>query len=92
MKNILQNNKECYVCKTTLGIHKHHIFGASNRTRSEKMNFTVFLCGYHHNLSNEGVHFNKDLDTHLKKYAQEYFEANLGTREDFRIMFGKSYL
>ena len=92
MKTVLQKNKECYVCKTTLGLHRHHVFGASNRSRSEKYKLTVFLCGYHHNLSNNGVHFNKDLDVHLKQYAQEYFERHIGDRNDFRRLFGKSYL
>ena len=52
----------------------------------------VWLCGKDHNLSNEGVHFNKELDTHLKEFAQEYYEEHYGTREDFRREFGKSYL
>lgn len=89
IKSIVQYEKECYVCKTTLGLHKHHIFGASNRKHSEKYGLTVFLCGAHHNLSNEGVHFNKSLDTHLKQLAQERFESVYNT--DFRKIFGKNY-
>lgn len=93
MKSVLQKNKECYVCGTTLNLHDHHIFfGTSNRKQSEKRGLKVWLCGKDHNLSNEGVHFNKELDTHLKKLSQEYYEEHCGTREQFIKEFGKSVL
>ena len=92
-KSIVSNERECWVCKTPYGLHKHHVFfNTANRKLSEKYGCWVYLCGRHHNLSNEGVHFNKPLDNRLKKYTQECFEAKLGTREDFRRIFGKSYL
>lgn len=92
MESIIQNIKECYVCATTFNLHSHHIFyGVSNRKKSEKYGLKVWLCQEHHT-GNTGVHFNKDFDNHLKKYAQEYYEANLGNRESFRRVFGKSYL
>ena len=31
-------------------------------------------------------------DEHLKRQAQEYYEAHIGTREQFIAEFGKSYL
>ena len=92
MKSVLQTEKECYVCQNTLGLHSHHVFEGSNRSQSEKYGMKVWLCGKHHNLSNEGVHFNKKLDTHLKKMAQEYFEEHIGTRDDFMKAFGRNYL
>ena len=45
-----------------------------------------------HHTGDHGVHFNKPMDMRLKKYTQEQFEAKIGTREDFRRIFGKSYL
>ena len=93
MKTVLQKEKKCYVCGTAYNLHDHHIFhGTSNRKCSEKRGLKVWLCGKDHNLSNEGVHFNKELDTHLKKFAQEYYEEHYGTREDFRREFGRSWL
>ena len=91
MESIIQNknDKECYVCKTTLCLHKHHIFGASNRKHSERYGLVVYLCGYHHNLSDEGVHFRKDLDLHLKQLAQTRFEETY--TESFIKVFGKNY-
>ena len=90
---LIQTEKECLVCKTIYNLHSHHIFyGTSNRKKSEKYGLKVWLCARHHNMSNEGVHFNKVLDMKIKKMAQEFFETHYGTREDFRREFGKSYL
>lgn len=43
-------------------------------------------------MSDEGVHFNKVLDTRLKVIAQRYYEEYIGSREDFRFVFGKNYI
>ena len=93
MKSVLQHYKECFVCKTTYDLHEHHVlYGTANRKRSEQYGLKVWLCSRHHNMSNEAVHFNKALDNKIKGFAQEYFENNIGSREDFRAIFGKSYL
>lgn len=93
MESVLQEVKECYVCQTTSNLHDHHVlFGTSNRKKSEKYGLKVWLCAYHHNMSNEGVHFNQVLDRALKMKAQKHFEKHIGTREDFIREFGKSYL
>lgn len=93
MESIIQKEKQCYVCCTTYNLHSHHIFGGtSNRKQSEKYGLKVWLCARHHNMSNEGVHYNKHLDNHLKQIVQRYYEQHIGTREDFRREFGRSYL
>lgn len=93
MKTVLQNEKECFVCGTTFNLHDHHcIYGTSNRNKSEQYGLKVWLCAHHHNMSNEGVHFNKALDMKLKTMAQEYYESHYGTREEFIREFGRSYL
>ena len=93
MKSIIQENKECYVCKNTIGLHSHHIlYGTANRRMSELYGLKVWLCPKHHNMSDEGVHFNRELDLQLKKLAQEYYEANYADRVDFRETFGRNYL
>lgn len=92
MDSIIQKDKECYVCHTTLCLHSHHIFFGSNRKNSEKYGMKVWLCGKHHNLSSEGVHQNRQLDLHLKKLAQERFEAEYGGKNEFLRVFGKNYL
>lgn len=95
MKSIIQTDrtKTCYVCGTTQNIHLHHcFFGNPNRKLSDKYGLVVHLCYLHHNGSNEGVHFNKDLDNHLKQLAQAKFEEVHGSREDFVRIFGRNYL
>lgn len=90
MKSVIQKNKECYVCKTTCGLHEHHIiYGTANRKKSEKHGFKVWLCGRHHNLSNEGVHFNKKFDLHLKCICQEWWLGNGHTKDEWIIEFGR---
>jgi len=73
-------------------VERHHIFGGSNRKRSEKYGFVVPLRP---DLHPNGVFAGpdaKEIDTKLKTMAQEYYEEHYGTREDFRREFGKSYL
>lgn len=98
MKSILSNERECYVCGTTLNIHKHHIYAGGRRKLSEKHGCWVYLCAYHHNMSDYGVHFNKTLDTELKQECQREWERINGDRElenvrtEFIRIFGRNYL
>jgi len=91
--SIIQDDlKECLVCKTTRNIHIHHIYqGVANRKNSEKYHCIVALCARHHNMSSAGIHYNKELDKKIKQLAQTTFEKN-HTREEFREIFGKSFL
>ena len=92
-KSILQQEKCCYVCMKTYGLHKHHIFyGRGRRRISEREGCFVYLCLRHHNGSNAGVHFNKSLDLKLKQLCQEKWEKRNGTCEDFIKVFGRNYL
>jgi hypothetical protein len=84
-------NKYCFVCGYTQGLHRHHIYGGRNRKISEKQGFVVYLCGYHHNLSDKGVHFDSELDLKIKAQAQRIFEKE-HTREEFMELIGRSYL
>lgn len=92
MKSVIQKNKECFVCGNPT-VHDHHIlYGTANRKKSEKLGLKVWLCPYHHNMSDEGVHFNKQLDQRLKEIAQRYYEENIGSRDSFIQDFGRNYL
>jgi len=42
-------------------------------------------------MSDFGIHFDKDLDLKVKQMAQEVFEQD-HSRDEFRQIFGKSYL
>ena len=70
-------------------IHKHHIFGASNKANSEKYHFIIPLRDDYHNMSNYGVHNNRELDLMLKRLCQSYWLLCYGTKEEFIATFGK---
>ena len=93
MDSVLQKERECFVCKTTSDLHSHHIYyGTANRKKSEHYGMKVFLCGRHHNMSDEGVHFNKKLDLKLKRLGQLWWVTHGRTTEEFIKEFGRNYL
>ena len=98
MKSRIQNDKECYLCRklfdicNDVGLHEHHVFeGWGNRRQSEATGMKVWLCAKHHNMSEYGIHFNKDLDLEVKQDAQRIFEQT-HSREEFMQIFGRNYL
>lgn len=89
---LIENFEECVVCHTTQDLHKHEVFfGTANRKLSIKYGLVISLCGIHHNLSNKGIHYNKELDLKWKRKAQKKFEEFYPDL-DFRKIFGKSVL
>jgi hypothetical protein len=91
-KSILTDEKVCWFCLSTRDIHLHHIYpGTANRKISDKHGFTVYLCAKHHNMSDNSVHFNREMDLNLKKACQLKFEQT-HSREEFIKLIGRSYL
>ena len=91
LDSVLQQEKECYLCHRTGGLHSHHVFGAANRKWSEQFGLKIWLCPEHHNMSDQGIHFNKDFDIEVKRRAQARFESEHG-HEEFMRIFGRNYL
>lgn len=94
MESLISNERECFICKTTLNLHRHHIyFGRANRSKSEEWGCWCYLCARHHNMSDEGVHFNKILDTNLKTLCESlWLEHYNKTIPDFIRIFGRNYI
>ena len=90
MKSIIQNEKECLVCGTPYGLHKHHIFFAGNRQVSERNGFTCYLCWQHH-IGPYGVHYDRELDKAIKRRCQAKYEET-HTRAEFMALIGRNYL
>lgn len=85
--------RECFLCGSHALIERHHIFGASNRKKSERLGLVVDLCHYCHNEPPLGVHHNKDVMLQLKRYGQKKAMLEQGwTVDEFRREFGKNYL
>lgn len=91
LDSVLQDKKECYVCHKTEDLHSHHVFYGRNHKLSEKYGLKIWLCADHHNMTDTGIHFNKELDLKVKRMAQHWFMLEYSKAEFMRI-FGKNYL
>ena len=79
--------EHCYLCgkkKNDL----HEIFGGRNRINSIKYNFILPLCRECHSLNQNNPFFND----YWHKQGQEYFECNIGSRDEFIEVFRRNYL
>lgn len=84
--------EHCYLCGSNV-VAIHHVFFGPNRSKSEKYGFILPLHPRWHTESNDAVHRgNRKLDIQLKQLAQTYYEEHIGTRAEFIIEFGKSWL
>lgn len=83
----------CFVCGSPYVEIHHCIYGKGRRALADKYGLVVPLCNEHHR-GQTGVHMkpNEGLDLHLKKLAQEKFEALYGANKSFLEVFGKNYL
>ena len=92
-KSLLSDEKVCFICGTPCNLHRHHLYpGYGRRQQAERLGLWVYLCANHHNMSPAGVHNNRELDLMLRRMGQEAFEDQIGTREDFIKVFGRSWL
>ena len=69
----------------------HEVFYGKNRINSIKHGMVIPLCNNHHTGS-DGIHFKRNIDMYYKQLCQIYWEANIGTKEEFITVFGKNYL
>ena len=89
-RSIIQKERECLICGNLNNLELHHIFfGTANRKLSDKYGLTCYLCHFHHT-GRQGIHFNKEMDDKLKKYAQERFEE-VYKDKNFVEIFGRNY-
>ena len=81
------NLDKCYLCPNKKD-HLHEIFAGRNRQNSMKYGFVLPLCEKCHSKYQNDVLFNH------KWYVicQNYFEKNIGAREEFIKIFRKSWL
>lgn len=75
------------------GSHRHEVFGASNRNKSIEDGLVIFLRPEDHNMSERGIHANREFDLYAKRKAQlRWMEFYGKTEEQFRERYGKSWL
>jgi len=91
----------CLICNSTQNIHIHHcIEGTAGRRKSEDYGLTIPLCAKHHNMSNNSVHLNSEMNVMSHIIGQLAFEREMSfrgyakdeCRARFRTEFGKSYI
>lgn len=85
-----------YYSERIYGTVRHEIFfGTANRKKSIKYGLVVFIKPEDHNMSSYGVHCinGHEFDAYLKKYGQYIAMQTYGwNKEEFRNIFGKSYI
>lgn len=93
MDSIIQKKKECFVCHSQRFLETHHVFyGTANRKISDRLGLVIWCCPACHR-GPAGVHHNHDLDMKIKRISEKAFMEHYGKTEDeFRQVFGKSYL
>lgn len=93
MKSIIQSEKRCYLCGSTVGLEEHHIiYGSGWRKLSEAYGLKVWLCYRHHRDAKVGVHgLNTAANKRLKRVAQKAFEKRYN-HDIWMLQFGRNYL
>ena len=94
MKSIIQQGDYpvCYLTGRSDHLEEHHVFGGNNRKLSEKYGLKVYLTAEMHR-GKDGVHNNRELSDELKAdIQQKAMEHYNWTIEEFRLIFGKSYI
>lgn len=75
------------------GCHKHHVFGGSNRKRSEKDGLFIYLTPEMHNMSDKGIHYNSDFMDYAHRVGQQAWQDYYNkSKDDFIKEYGKNYL
>lgn len=83
----------CFFCGRPAECEHHLLFGNGKRELAEEDGLKVPTCHRCHNLGsiNERVHENPMAEKLSKMLGQAVYEAKIGTREQFRERYGKSY-
>ena len=89
--------RRCWLCGATGRqdpLDRHHIFGGSNRKKSEKYGLVVDLCHSNcHIFGPKAAHQSGETMRKLREYGQRKAMEEQGwTVDEFRRVFGKSYI
>lgn len=91
--SILQNKKECYFCKKPYECIHEVFYGTANKKISIEDGCCIYLCNNHHNMSDNSIHFNRQMDLQVKiEMELKWMKYYNRTEENFIKRYGKSYL
>lgn len=85
---------KCFLCGEWGLLEDHHIFGGSNRKKSEQYGLKVGLCGIKcHREGPKAVHRCAETAQKIHEYGQyKYMREHNATVDEFRSLFGRNYL
>jgi hypothetical protein len=90
---IMPPNPRYSIIRTPMYCHRHEVFFGANRQKSIRDGLVVFLTPEMHNMSNQGVHFNREFDLYLKRIGQmAWCRYYLKSDADFLKEYGRNYL
>lgn len=85
---IAETLDSCYLCGSKATELHHIFFGGKHRDLSEEYGLKVPLCRSCHNMA----HKYREVNYMLKEIGQRTFEEKIGTREEFKAIFGQNFL
>lgn len=93
---LVEDMNTCYACgieqNDYVQVECHHVFfGSYQKTWCTKRKLYLPLCGNCHR-GNNSPHMNRDIDLEYRQMAQQYYEENIGDRNQFMAEFGRNYL
>lgn len=84
----------CLFCGRPAECEHHLLFGSGIRKLAEKDGLKVPACSACHSMGGiaERIHGNPMAEKLSKMLGQAAYEAKIGSREEFRRRYGRSYL
>lgn len=83
----------CIFCGDPAECEHHLLFGSGIRELAEQDGLKVPACNNCHNMGRtlDRIHDNPMAEKLSKMLGQAIYESKIGTREEFRARYGKSY-
>lgn len=94
-KSIVTEHEDiCFFCGKPAECEHHLLFGNSMRELAEQDGLKVPSCNGCHNIGRvtTRIHDNPMAEKLSKILGQAVYESKIGSREEFRVRYGKSYL
>lgn len=91
---VTEEERICFFCGRPVECEHHLLFGRGIRELAEQDGLKVPVCNRCHNMGDvsERIHDNPMAEKMSKILGQMVYETKLGSREEFRARYGKSYL
>ena len=91
---VTEYGKICFFCGREAEGEHHLLFGRGIRPLAEQDGLKVPICNRCHTMGSiaERIHGNAMAEKLSKMLGQAMYEMKIGTREEFRQRYGKSYL